>query len=494
VFGWNCSSLKTVARVAIVAVMTGLGVGKDVLATGPVPAELRSAASVLPNPPALGEFAPSAPAGGLVVGSSEWVCDAVQGYAPVVAADTTLDPVLAVGAGAIHLPTAVGFGNATGGQMLYDGNGNVYITQGVLANNTPSSVQGILRVTVDPATGLPTGSAVVIASNSGLGGNQPTAIALGPDGNLYFGNLKNGDIKRILNPAVGNTQVVQSVGKTPNGRPVRSLAFFGNDLYIGSSDTLSRIGGATQATCQGGCNAAALADGFAGQPHVGLAADSTGIYFAVAGSVNQVWHVTPMVGGDAFAEVSAGGVDGNGNNAGGFAFVSAKCNLFQLDPSGNLWIGDDTSNGTVPGNGRIWTINSAQLASVGGGSIPADAAVVAAVRDNWFVELGNELLFAIFTPSSPGAAGGTYTATIESAVTGAIIRTSSGTYTISGAEHPLSIGNPQGHLNLTDSTTGQLIDGDIFLLRVDQFVMSGTDTFNPSIPTFFDIVWTKQTL
>ena len=238
----------------------------------------------------------------------------------------------------------------------------------------------------------------------------------------------------------------------------------------------------------------ALADGFAGQPHVGLAADSTGMYFAVAGTVNQVWHVTPMVGGDAFAEVSAGGVDRNGNNAGGFEFVSAKCNLLQLDPSGNLWIGDDTSNGTVSGNGRIWTINAAQLASVGGGSIPADAAVIAAVRDNWFVELGNDLLFATFTPSSPGAAGGTYTATIESAVTGAILRTSSGTYTISGAENPLSIGNPQGHLNLTDSTTGQLIDGDLFLLRVDQFVMSGTDTFNPSIPTFFDIVWTKQTL
>jgi hypothetical protein len=88
----------------------------------------------------------------------------------------------------------------------------------------------------------------------------------------------------------------------------------------------------------------------------------------------------------------------------------------------------------------------------------------------------------------------TYTATIESAVTGAILRTSSGTYTISGAENPLSIGNPQGHLNLTDFTTGQLIDGDIFLLRVDQFVMSGTDAFNPSLPSFFDIVWTKQTL
>ena len=169
-FGWNHSGLKTVARVAIVAVVTGFGIAKDVLATGPVPAELRSAASLLPSPPAPGDFAPSAPAGGVVVGASVWVCDAVQGYAPVLAVDTTLDPVLAVGAGAIHLPTAVGFGNATGGQMLYDGNGHVYITQGVLANNTPSSVQGILRANVDPVTGVPTGNAVVIASNSGLGG------------------------------------------------------------------------------------------------------------------------------------------------------------------------------------------------------------------------------------------------------------------------------------------------------------------------------------
>jgi hypothetical protein len=225
-----------------------------------------------------------------------------------------------------------------------------------------------------------------------------------------------------------------------------------------------------------------------------LAADNTGLYFAVAGTVNQIWHVTPTPVGNAFAAVSAGGVDRNGNNAGGFAFVSAKSNLLELDPSGNLWIGDDTSNGTVAENGRIWTINAAQLASIGGGSVPADPAVIAAVRDSWFVEVGNEMLFATFTPSSPGAASGTYTATIESAVSGAIIRTSSGIYTISGAEKPLSIGNPQGHLTLTDLTTGQLIDGDIFLLRVDQFVMTGTDTFNPFFQTFFEIVWSKQTI
>jgi hypothetical protein len=209
----------------------------------------------------------------LVVGASVWVCDAVQGYAPVVAVDTTLDPVLAVGSGAIHLPTAVGFGNATGGQMLYDGNGHVYITQGVLANNTPSSVQGILRVNVDPVTGVPTGSAVVIASNSGLGGNQPTAIALGPDGNLYFGNLKNGDIKRILNPAVGNTQVVQSVGKTPNGRPVRSLAFFGNDLTSAPATPYL---------------------GLAGQPRQPVRVGATRLHWPMALAVNRMSDWRPI--------------------------------------------------------------------------------------------------------------------------------------------------------------------------------------------------------
>ena len=472
--------LLTVSSVVLTAVAVA-----PAWAAGPVQAELRSAANILPNPLPAGLFAPSAPAGGLVIGSSVWACDASEGFAPVVAVDpTSLDPLLAVTNGGIHLPIVAGFGNATGGQLAYDGAGHVYITQGVVNNSTPSNVQGILRVSVDPVTGATTGSPVVIASTAGLGGNQPTAIALGPDGNLYFGNLKNGDIKRIINPSAGTLQTVQSVGKTPNGRTVRSMAFLGSNLYIGASDTLSVIVNATnQVLCQGGCNATVVNDGFSGQPHVGLAAaGANDLYFAVGGTVNQVWHYTQSSG--ALAEVATGGVDRNGTNGAAFSFVSAKSNMLNVDPSGNLWIGDDTSNGALAGTGRIWTISAAQLASVGGGVVPPDPAVVAAIRDNWFVEVGTYFLFATFNPD------GTYTATIQAP--DGTITPSAGTYTVTAPLKPLPILNPQGHLALTDNSGTVLIQGDIFFFKVDQFAMTGTDSFDPFEPSFFQVIWLKQ--
>jgi hypothetical protein len=61
-----------------------------------------------------------------------------------------------------------------------------------------------------------------VAANLGLAGDQPTTVALGPDGKLYVGFLKNGNIKRVTNPSVLNptpqNQTVESVGTTPNGR------------------------------------------------------------------------------------------------------------------------------------------------------------------------------------------------------------------------------------------------------------------------------------
>ena len=469
-------------------VFLSFGLTQVSLAAGPVQAELRSAANILPNPLPAGLFVPSSPAGSLVIGSTTWVCDAGSGFETVVAVDpASVDPLLAVGGGGFRLPLVPGFGSATCGQMAYDGSGHVYITQGVVANNTPSNVQGILRVSVDPASGLPAGSPVVIAANSGLGGNQPTAIAIGPDGNLYFGNLKNGDIKRILNPSAGTTQTVQSVGKTPNGRTVRSIAFAGNNLFIGSSDTLSVINGATnQVTCQGGCNAVPLIDGFSGTAHVGVASDGgDGIYFAVAGGVDQVWHYTQTTG--AFVLVATGGADRTGANAASFQFVDAKSNMLNLDPLGNLWIGDDTSSATLPGAGRIWLVSGAQLATLGPGSAPPNPAVVAAIRDSWFVEIGSEVLSVTFAPD------GTFTGTISN-TTGGPVTTVAGTYTVTTPVNPLPIGNAQGHLNLTSSDGTMLIDGDIFLLRVDLFAQTGTDTFNPFFQRFFEAVWGKLTV
>src|SRR5262249_7162180 len=151
-----------------------------------------------------------------------------------------------------------------------------------------------------------------------------------------------------------------SVGGTPNGRPSRAIAFLGPDLYIGASDSLSVIKNAVATACQGGCNAVALSDGFAGVSHVGVTSDGVDtLYFAL--NNNQVWRYRKST--NAFTLISTTGVDQAGNVL-PYAFVGGKTNMLFLDRRGNLWIGDDTSDGRVNLAGRIFTISAAQLASI----------------------------------------------------------------------------------------------------------------------------------
>jgi hypothetical protein len=438
-------------------------------AAGPVQAELRTAASLVPA-----GFAPSAPAGGATVGTQPYICDAADGVAPLIAMDASLDPVLEVGSAGLHLPILGNFAPASCGQIAYDGNANLYIAQGVLASNTAAAAAGILRQGVDPATGALTGSAAVIAANSGLGGNQPTALAIGPDGNLYFGNLKNGDIKRIINPGTGTTQVVQSVGRTPNGRPMRSMAFWGADLYLGSSDSLSVITGATNPLCTGGCNAAVISDGFSGVPHVGMAADGTSVFFAVSGSANQVWRYTPTT--LQFALVASGGADAAGGNASSFSFVDAKTNQLDLDASGNLWIGDDTSKGAAFNAGRVWMISSAILATTAGGQRRVDPIIIAdLVNATWDALVGSTITATTIN------ADGTFTITLQPP--GGAITTDAGTWTLTPPLVPKALGNPQAHLTLVDAAGTMLLDGDILLINRDQFAMMPAHTTIINIPS-----------
>jgi hypothetical protein len=442
-----------------------------------VAAELRSAAAILPPLP-VSMAIPTAPAGAVIVGAQPWIADASQGFTPVFDIDTGIaDPLLAVSTAGLHLPISSTTVPATCGQIAYDGRGNAYITQGVVDTKvTPSVARGILRVTVNPQTGAWVGPATYIATTAGLDGDQPTGAAIGPDGNLYVVFLKSGNIKRILNPAVGTTQVVQSVGSTPSGHFGRALAFLGNDLYVGSIDAVSVVHNATSTACSGGCNATVIADGFPGVPHVGLTSDGVGsVYFAVSG-YNQVWRYTPSTG--LFSFIAQGGADRNGDNASAFSFVSSKCNLLALDQGGNLWIGDDTSNATTVGAGRLWTVSSLALSSITGGTFTAGTniqAILNALHGPWTGLVAN----TVFTPTFN--ADGTFTAAIQSP--SGVITTDAGTWTLTPPVVLSEFGNPQGHLNLTDSQGKVLLAGDILLLNPDQLVMlSAITTLEPISP------------
>ena len=433
---------------------------------------LRSSSAVVSTPIA-GGVLPTAPAGAVVVGPKTWACDASVGFAPVIDTESGVaDPFLAIGTqGNIQLPISPTTVPATCGQAAVDSSGFAYVTQAIVdTKDTPSTARGVLRVSLDPNTGLFEGLSSYIATTAGLDGDQPTAAAFGPDGNLYVGFLKGGNVKRIVNPGSGTTQVVQSVGSTPQGHPARAFAFANNNLFIASLDAFSVILNATNSSCTGGCNAVALSDGFSGTVHGGMTSDGANtVYFAVAGSAqipgsSQIWRYTPSNG--LFAFVSQGGVDKNGLNASNFSFTGAKTNLLTLDASGNLWVGDDTSGTGAVGAGRLWTISAASLATLPAGSSIAGTNVQAIfnlLRGPWIMGFTQSEFEPTFN------ADGTLIATITS-TTGGGVTTVSGTWTLSPPVAPQPIGNAQAHLTLTETNGVVLFSADFLELRFDQLV------------------------
>ncbi len=319
--------------------------------------------------------APNTPGGGVVVGSFFYATDQVAGFRHYQAADpTNADPV---NTGILQYDNAFDDGMNVGGnslcipfcktgQVAYDGNQTVYVTAYDQAKGQPGSftLPGVHRLLMDPVQGFVSWMGP-LAQNAGLGGNQPVAIALGPDGNLYVGFQKSGNIVRIINPNPdpfnpNQAQTVQSVGTSPNGRPTRSLAFVGPDLYLATSDGLSVISNAIAKTCTGGCNAVRISDGFSGADHVGLTTDGINrLYMSINGQGVFRFTINPQ----STTLISTGGT-----NPGGvfetFAFVGGHTNMLFLDRLGNLWVGDDTGDGRLNFQGRLFYISAGQFASI----------------------------------------------------------------------------------------------------------------------------------
>jgi hypothetical protein len=321
-----------------------------------------------PEIPAGRLFAPHTPAGVVISGPNLWVGDAAQGlrhYVPVDPANT--DPIntgqlmfdiatdWSMGGGGLCVPWC------SVGQVAQDGSTRAYVAAYDHQKGQPFQVggPGIWRVEFQNVIGSfsPFGGASPVAPNLGLAGDLPTAVALGPDGKLYVGFLKNGNIKRVTNPSVLNptpqTQTVESVGSTPNGRSMRAMAFLGADLYVATDQGLAVVRNAGACIVNlGGCgNAVPVQDGFTGAGHVGSATDGAGkVYFSVNGA-GAVYRYTPA--DQCVVPVSTG-----------FAFVGGHTNTLTLDGFGNLWIGDDPTDGLFNFGGRLWRIPAAKLASI----------------------------------------------------------------------------------------------------------------------------------
>lgn len=310
--------------------------------------------------PANNNFAPHTPSGMIVIGQDIWFGDESQGlrhYLPVDANNAApldsgqyefdTNPEMSTGGGTACLPFC-----SVGQAAQFS---NIYSLVAVWDHTRGGSQAGVYRVEFQPTFGqfFAIASVAPLAPFAGLGGNQPTSVALGPDGKAYFGNLKNGDLKRITNPLGDNStpqsQVVETVGGSANGRPILSMAFNGSDLYIGTDKNLGVIRNATSCfNNAGACGIEqVIADGFVGSSHVAVASDGFGnVYYGVNGSV---YRLTPADG--RIVQIASG-----------FAFAAGHTNGLRVDPDGNLWIGDnplDVNNG-----GRLLRIRAAELATV----------------------------------------------------------------------------------------------------------------------------------
>lgn len=327
------------------------------MATAQVPADLVAVSEV----PSGSIFAPHTPAGVVIIGKDIWVGDEAQGlrhYVPVDPANT--DPIN-TGQLMFDSNTQLSMGGGTActpwcgvGQIAQDGSTRAYVTSYDHTKGQPGFFGGggVWTVGFQSQFGnfSPFAGLTQVAPNAGLAGDLPTSTALGPDGKLYVGFLKNGNIKRIVNPGVINPtsqkQTVESVGGSPNGRPILSMAFLGADLYIGTDQGLSVVRNAT--TCvgnAGGCGNAVLR--LTGAT-VAVTTDGVGKVYFSANAGGTVYRYTPADG--HVIPVATG-----------FLFVGGHTNTLTLDGFGNLWVGDDTSDGTLNFTGRLWRVPAALL-------------------------------------------------------------------------------------------------------------------------------------
>ena len=206
----------------------------------------------------------------------------------------------------------------------------------------------------DPNTSVfPWAGFVPLAQNKGLGGNQATSLALGPDGAIYFGNLKNNNLLRI--PQAMNTdpnQNVITVGGIGTARSIYALAFNGNQLFAGADNGFYVFGASSDITkCSGNSNNCGTPKLLMGGTSVnGVANDGLGhVYFlTVTGGFLYRYNVAA----ETFTQVDAGLLIEKGHTS-----------TLGFDKDGNMWVGEQPV-ADLPNGGRVRVYLATDLANL----------------------------------------------------------------------------------------------------------------------------------
>jgi hypothetical protein len=275
------------------------------------------------NPALLYSTGLTAAKGAVYMGTHVWVVDGVAGFCKV---DPTLPAPSLTACAALPL----GF---VAGSPAYDKVGQLVY----LPDTTPAGA-GIVKMAFN--TALETvGAATTVVSNTVLkapvaGATAPTALALGPDGQLYAAMGGTPQILRVATPAASQHKVT-FIGSMFGSGSV-GIAFHNSDLWAVETVDISIIYGAT--LCQGNCTSLFLA--IVLDVPTAVTSDGTNVYIGdgqkvmifdpVANTV-AVMADTGLVNGVAklFVNVTAVTTDGQGH-----VFAGDAGHLWEIAGSG----------------------------------------------------------------------------------------------------------------------------------------------------------------
>jgi cytochrome c peroxidase len=270
------------------------------------------------------------PTGGLRMGTHTWVSDELFGLCRL---DSNPDGSVAVNSSTCN--TAMG----SPGQPAFDPTTNAVYA----ADKSTRGVGAVSRLLFDPLT-QSVQQPGLVAQIAALGAGRPFSVALGPDHQVYVGQLKSPNIVRI-DPTVANPTPV-TVAQTSDGQGVKAIAFLGNDLYLAQSVAVAKVANLT--ACSGAC-VAAVTPMLVAAPSA-LAVDPAGILYVGDTPVDPGPSVLRRF---KLSTATQDVVATAGTLADGTSSQFFSLGALWLDPSlGGLIVGDLGPNGL----GRLWKV------------------------------------------------------------------------------------------------------------------------------------------
>jgi uncharacterized repeat protein (TIGR01451 family) len=247
------------------------------------------------------------------------------------------------------------------GQLTFDPNTNALYMVDAQAKSVgvfrfhylPSgdSGQGLMNLTQQEVLGGVSGGSGIC----GIGSNLPTSVTLGPDGNLYLGFQKNGNIMRILAPQTEPlpcSNIQPNIGSTTDNRSDFGVAWIGHDLFgvdtaapdrwAGMDNCFTPANGFVPCPGQRFFNVINPRSVVSDQPYPSLNGNT--LYYWDHQVVTRISNVNNAVTGPIVTQ----------NYGGVFQFIGAAA-VDATNPANEvLYVGDDPSNGAVDGAAR-WT-------------------------------------------------------------------------------------------------------------------------------------------